>query len=349
MLEGRAVSRAARWRLALTPLLGLLVAAPARADEAPPTRPARYAIALATPGPLDACGGPEALAARVTTRLRRDALGSVGEADVVVTVDVDEALGARIVERDATGAPLGTREVALGHEGCAGGLETLAVVLAIMIGPERRVALPPAPTPAPPGPAPPGQAPRPPRLRFDEEPPLRLHASPLAEALVGTGVLPHVAAGVGLGIALFPPVARLSVLARAAYWPARSTETAAAAEVDRVGASLAGCYALLRLGAGAGGTGCLGLEAGSLHSSSAALTRPSERASYVDAFVEGRLGRRFVLGRDLLVEPSLGLQLGALLQRDRFTYRDRTGAVRTLLEPSPVALSASFGIVVHIL
>jgi hypothetical protein len=150
------------------------------------------------------------------------------------------------------------------------------------------------------------------------------------------------------GAALQTSLRRLSVIARASYWPARSTETAASAEVDRAGVAVAGCYAFLRR-VPTSLAACGGLEAARLHSSSLALTRSSENGVLLDTFVEGRLGYRLVSDGNLVIEPVIAAQFAAVFRRDRFTYRDRSGLERTLLQPAPVAVQASIGVAVHFL
>jgi hypothetical protein len=170
----------------------------------------------------------------------------------------------------------------------------------------------------------------------------------VVELVGGTGALPHLAFGVQGGVMVRPPIRRLFFIARGAYWPPRSTETAAAAEVDRATVALSSCAALLR-GIPLSFAACGGVDAGRLHSTSMALTRTSEEGVFFDLFLEGRVGYRVAGAGNLIIEPLFAAQIAAVLRRDRFTYRDRTGQELTLLQPAPVAFQASIGLAVHFL
>jgi hypothetical protein len=183
--------------------------------------------------------------------------------------------------------------------------------------------------------------------RLDDGP-LVWRASPVAELVAGTGVLPHLSFGVQGGVIVRPPIRRLSFLARGEYWPARATETAAAAEVARVGGALSSCFAILR-GSPATASACAGVDVGRLHSTSIVLTRASESSTVLAAFAEARFGYRLAGVGNSIIEPLFAAQIAPALRRDRFTYRDRNGAQLTLLQPAPVAFQASFGIAVHFL
>ncbi|MEA2748196.1 MAG: hypothetical protein QOI41_2339 [Myxococcales bacterium] len=335
----------------------------ARADE-PDTHPLRFALALAAASPLDACGGAPALSDAVDVRLHRSAFTAADDADMTLSVEVDAAWRAHIVEKDRAGVELGRRDVPLSTGDCAKSLDTLAVVLAIIIGPPRNVAnapdatppvapvvVPerravvgqPPPTPLPPA-APPASPGPSPLASFDDA--RRWRASPVVEMVGGTGVLPHLSFGVQGGIMVRPPVRPLFFVARGSYWPARSTETAAAAKVDRAGAALLSCVSLLRH-VPTSLSACGGLDGGLLHSTSIALTRTSETAVFFDAFVEARVGYRIPGAGDFIIEPLFAAQIAAVLRRDRFTFRDRDGRELTLLQPAPAAFQASIGVAVH--
>lgn len=329
----------------------------ARADEVPVT----FSLDVSPEGggaSLESCGGRAALERAVEERLHRSVFAPKAEADITFEVTLEAARGssyvAHIVEREHDGTELGRRDVTIEATSCEKGIDTLAVVLGIMIGPARTKqalavipdpSLPPPPPPVPPPPPPP--PPSPPRT---DEPP-RWDVAPSAEVAFGTGVLPGFALGVQLGAVVAVPLPRLTFLARMHYWPSRSTGTTAAAEVERLGGSVAGCYRLVRTGMAALDT-CVGFDAARLHSSSIDLTRGSESGAIIDVLAEARFGVRFPTaekGRGLVLEPVVAAQVAGMLRRDRFTYRDRTLQERTLLQPAPVAFQASLGIAVHFL
>jgi hypothetical protein len=352
-----------RARAVLAAGIAMLASAAGRAhaDEGATRREVRFSLSVGEGGRLDACGGATAVRSAVEARLRRAAFANGDPADIALHVEVDAAWRAHIVERDRDGAELGRRDVPLAAGDCGKSVDTLAVVLAIMIGPPRTITdetAPPPPEPAPeaatPPPIPPPKPVAPPSVpprsllsRLDEGPP-RWRISPVVEFAGGTGVLPELSFGVQGGVIVRPPVRRLSLMARGAYWPARSTETAAAAEVDRASGALLSCFSLLP-SIPSSFAACGGVEAGRLHSTSIVLTRASETAVFLDVFVEGRLGYRFARAGDFIIEPVLAAQIAAVLRRDRFTYRDRAGQERTLLQPAPVAFQASLGLAVHFL
>jgi hypothetical protein len=287
-----------------------------------------------------------------------------GEADLVMTVELDAAVvgggdprpdavagevTARIVERDRAGTELGRREVPLPVRDCPKARETLAVVLAIMVGPPRTIPLDPPPQTPPPqppaGPRRPGRAPVPPT---PPEPPRRWSAGPLAEVTVGSGILPRAAFGLQLGALVRPPSRAFSLLARAHYGLPRSTGVAPGGDIDRLSGTLLGCYALSPEGPVSAGL-CAGFDGGRLRARSTALTRTSSTAPLLDGVVEARFGYRVRAGDAWSFEPVVAAQGAVLLRRDRFTYRDGDGRELTLLQPAPVAFQASFGVAVHFL
>ncbi|MBX3212714.1 MAG: hypothetical protein KF850_11820 [Labilithrix sp.] len=342
-------------------------ATPAGAEE----RPIVFSVALGE-SPLDRCGGGVALTREVEERLRRPVFADEDAADIAFAIAARRADGeldswrAEIVERDRAGAELGRRDVPLPAADCPRALDTLAVVLAIMIGPARVTTEPPwraEPSPVP-SPAPtrvdrPREPPRP-SLRggaaaTPPEPPepLRWRMSPLAGVVGGTGVLPSAAWAVEAGALVRPPVRRFALIARAAYWPPGRLQAPAQAEVDRVGGAALGCLELYRLGSLAAGSvafgGCAGADAGVITARSANLTTSSKSSWIVGVLAEARLGYRLALRHGVAVEPYLAPQLSALLRRDRFTYRDAAGRERTLLFPAPASFQAGFGVIVHFL
>ncbi len=335
----------------------------ARAAE---ERPVVYSLTL-DEGPLDRCGGEPALVGAVTERLRREAFTSDDASDITIAVTSTWALAssapstwrAQIVAKDRTDTELGRRDVPLPANDCAKALDTLAVVLAIMIGPTRTTTSPPwhaqlepreprEPEPAALPPAADRRRPRPRRKLPPPAEPLRWSASPLAGVVGGTGVLPGVSFGAEAGALVRPPVHRLAMIARAVYWFEVATPTLPPAEVDRIGFSILGCYELIH-GAALGLMGCGGAEGSRIAARSSDFTVPSK--STVAAAILGgvRLGYRVGVRNQLLVEPFLAPEVSALLRRDRFTYRDPSGRERTLLLPAPAAFQATFGVAVHFL
>ncbi len=330
-------------------LATLLHIAPAHAAGERP-----IGFSLATEGeaaPLAACGGDEALVAAVEQRLRRPVFVAPDAADIAFVVTYERS-DAHIVEHDRAGIELGRRDVPLPEDDCPKALDTLAVVLAIMIGPERTTTEPrpnapepqPPPrvvTPPPPKP-PPAEVPPPPRPRR----PIRWQAAPAAEIALGSGVLPGVAWGIGAGAVITPPVPRLFAIARAEVWPSQRTGTRPSAQIDRFGGALAGCVELVR-GAETTLSTCAGVDAGILRARSSGLSRTSESSMLLGVLAEGRFGYRLRARGNLSIEPFLAAQVAFLLERPHFTYRDQAGREQTLLEPAPVAVQSSLGVAVH--
>lgn len=361
-------SRRGARRLALLLALALAGSTTWSRDARAEERPVTFSLGLGSSAdggtPLDECGGRVALERAVEERLHRTVFAPAGEADIAFDVTLERARAdgssyeAHIVERERDGAELGRRDVTIEAARCEKGIETLAVVLAIMIGPPRTKEAPVSP-PAPPAPpvTPPAPAPTPPPRAEPPPPPpreeekRRWRVAPTIEMAFGTGVLPDLAWGFQVGAVVAVPVPRLSLLARAHYWPPRSTGTIAFAEVDRLGGSIAGCYGVVRSGMAAL-DGCIGFDAARLHTSSTDLTRESETGALFDVFAEARFGYRFPTSRGaggLVLEPLVSAQIAGILRRDRFTYRDRTAQERTLLQPAPAAFQAGFGVALHFL
>ena len=99
--------------------------------------------------PLDRCGGEPALARAVEERLQRSVFTSDDSSDITIAVTsekadgTDDAWRAHIVAKDRADAELGRRDVPVPTNDCPKALDTLAVVLAIMIGPPRTTTDPP--------------------------------------------------------------------------------------------------------------------------------------------------------------------------------------------------------------
>lgn len=360
---------------------GIVVASAtgARADSpAPPEAPAgspppvehRAQFSLSLNGastPLAECGGARAVQDAVEARLRRPVFTDAATSDSSFVVGVArssdlEPWTAHVVECDRSGAELGQRDVVLAAEDCAKRIETLAVVLAIMIGPPRNVPgpAPTAPTPelAPsPPPADQGQArPQPPKppapppsAAVEPRRRSRWTVTPLAELAVGTGVLPGLAWAVQGGVVLEPPSPLVSFMARGQYWPAASSGKGPEADFDRVSLSLMACHGLIRSRKVTLSL-CAGVDGGRLHVDAPTLTQGSDTSRLLlDVLAEARAGYPLGTLGNLRFEAVLAAQIAAVLRRDRFTYRDRSGRELTLLQPAPVLFQGSFGLAVHFL
>ncbi|AKU98862.1 hypothetical protein AKJ09_05526 [Labilithrix luteola] len=322
--------------------------------------PVRFALTLEGEGnPLESCGGAQAVRDAVEHRLRRTVFTDAASADryFVVggsrpTFGVDWTT--RIVELDRHDQEVGRREVVVPGDECAKAVEAVAVVLSITIGPPRMVPgpVPGTERPSPPSPPPPPvvrEEPRgfigPPPPPVPAAPPHRWEAIPLLELEGGSGIQPGVSWGVGLGVQVRPPVPRVSLLARAQYWPNKSNHGTPEAEFDRLTGVLLGCYDVYRAGQLTLAT-CAGGEVGRLHADVPRVTRSSDQVLLVNLVGEVRLG--YVFGRGpILVEPLVAANVAAVLQRDLFTFRNRDGQEATLLQPAPIAVQGAVGVAVH--
>lgn len=321
-------------------------------------RPVVFSLSI-DESPLDRCGGEKALAGAVEARLHRSVFTGADVSDITIAVTsepsakTEESWRAQIVAKDRADAELGRRVVPLPTNDCPKALDTLAVVLAIMIGPARTTTDPPYHAEPEPEPEPELEVAPPPadRKRPKRRPPvppepLRWAASPVAGVTGGTGILPGVSFGAEAGALVRPPVRRLAMIARAAYWFEVTTPTLPPAGVDRFAVAILGCYELIRAG-DFGTLGCLGAEASRIEARSSNLTVPSESSIAAAVLGEARLGYRLAVRNRVVVEPYLAPQVSAVIRRDRFTYRDPSGRERTLLLPAPAAFQASFGVAVH--
>lgn len=311
--------------------------------------------------PLVACGGADAIKANVEKRLGRRVFTDRDDADSTLLVGIERAprgpdWHAHIAEQDRSGKDLGHRHVAVHAQECAKGVDAIAVILAIMIGPPRIVrASEPAGEPAPP-PEPPvrPQRPRPvppPTEELPRREPWRF--APVAEISAGSGVLPGLSWGVNGGVVVEPPFRHLVFfLARAHYSPARSTGTDPEAHFDRLTATVFGCHEflqrashrrLLMLAL------CGGVELGRLHGDAPSLSIGAKSSLLLDLPIEGRLALPLHPSRNLSLEPVVFAQAAAILRRDRFTYQDRAGVERTLHRAAPVGVQGGIGLAVHFL
>lgn len=312
---------------------------------------------------LGACGGEEAVKASVEKRLGRRVFTDRESADSTLVVGIERAPSgsdwhAHISEQDRSGRDLGHRHVAVHAEECAKGVEAIAVILAIMIGPPRVV--PAAVTPTTTPPAPPPRATEPPYtaqptpLPKDELPrrePWRF--APVAEISAGSGVLPGLSWGVNGGVFVEPPFRHLVFfMLRGHYAPPRSTGTEPDAHFDRLSATFFGCHEFLQNqshGRPLALAGCAGVELGRLHGEAPSLSIGAKSSLLLDLPVEGRLSFPLHPSRHLSLEPVVFAQAAAILRRDRFTYQDRAGVERTLHRAAPVAVQGGIGLAVHFL
>ena len=342
--------------------LSLLIATDVSADEAPERRERRVLFALSYPEDVaNGCGDESQLARLIEERLARPVfVEDTEEADVVLSIRKGAGEEVVIVASDHDGHELGRRNITLGgaakEEGCPKTLDTLAVVLAILVGPERMTSAPPRPPSIKPeAPVAQKRDQPPPAVVAKSEEPLRWLVSPMVGGSLGTGVLPGLAWSIEAGAIVRPPLKDISLIARAYYWPAQSTGTPPPADVDRVGGSLFGCLELFHMAprTGLGLAGCTGIDVSRIEATSKDLTRASDTSVVVALGLEVRVGYRIALNRGASVslEPFVAPQISAILRRDRFTYRDPNDPTRelTLLQPSVVAFSGAFGLALHFL
>jgi hypothetical protein len=329
------------------------------ATRAPPETEhvARFALSLSGPdAPLDECGGTRGVEAAVEQRLHRQTFTDPATADVMLIVGLEARPGTRewsvnIVERDQSGTELGHRDVAIRADDCARGLETLAVLLAIMVGSPRLIPTPVAvPQPEPePEPVPPAALLAPHMRTVDAAPRrasvARWTASPLTELSFGAGVLPAISWGLGAGVAIEPPVHNLFFLARAKYWPSQSTNGRPEGRFDELSGTLLVCRALRGTGGPSSFSLCAGIDAGFIHAQATDLDGPaSGDRAIVEVPVEARLALHFGRGSSLALEPFAAAQVAASLLRVRFTYDDRAHHEVTLHEVSPLTAEGSIGL-----
>lgn len=321
---------------------------------------ARFALVLNEPrAALEECGGKAAVQTSVERRLEREVFTDEAAADASLVISVDrvsEALWqAHISERDRTGTEVGHREVAIDADDCEKGVETLAIILAIMVGPPRMVVRPapvvPVPVPETEPPPPRKVAPEP--AAAAKKPALppesRWSFAPAAAMIAGSGVLPGVSWGIEGGVAVYPPLDRISFIARAQLWPPRSTGTRPEVDLERFSAGLLACRRMARVDT-ASFTLCTGLDGGWLSASAPSIGRSSKGVSRILFDVPFEARGAVDLGsfhRGIRLEAIVAAQFAVLLQRDRFTFENRMGREVPLYRPAPVALTGTFGLAVH--
>lgn len=321
---------------------------------------ARFALVQPEPSEaIDACGGATAVKAAVERRLDRPVFTGEATADSTLAVSVLRIDGeprwqAQIVERDRSGVEVGHRELVIDADDCERGIDTLAVVLAIMIGPPRKV---PGAPPAAPGPVtaadvPPVAAPTrsPEPIRPPLAPPAgpRWRLAPAAAMVAGSGILPGISWGIEAGVIVLPSRSGFSFVARAQLWPARSTGTVPEGELDRLSGTVLVCHLLARADVAAF-TMCAGLDAGRLHTTAPpGLEGPKSVSRFLlDVPFEGRVGFVLASWGDVRLEPNLAAQLAVVLSRDRFTYLNRSNQEITLHRAAVVGAQAAIGLAVH--
>jgi len=356
----------APWIAALATVVRAANAAPTTPAATPTEHVARFALVLGEPrAALEACGGLTMLEEGVERRLERDALTSEETADGSLVVTSDPRPGSQwqvhIVERDASGAETGQRDVLIDAADCAKGVETLAVVLAIMIGPPRSLpGAPPGLPPPPPPPAPVQESKPPPTRPRAPEAPLaakteaahpaaRWSASPVVGLSAGSGILPGISWGIEGGVLVHPPVRRISFIARGEVWPSRAAGTQPEVRLDRLSLSLLACHRTVRRSAATLDL-CTGVDGGWLEASAPAIRGVSRSATraLVDVPFEARWA--FALShpsRRIRIEPFAAAQLAVLVLRDRFVVRDRLDREVTLHRSAPIALTATLGLAVQ--
>jgi hypothetical protein len=334
-------------------------------SPAPPVvseHPVRFALTLTgESNPLEACGGAQAVRYMVERQLRRPVFTDVATADRYLVVGgVRPTFGvewtANIVELDRHDQELGQRGVVVRSDDCAKAVATVAVVLAITIGPPRMAPghapgselSPNSPTtPEAESKAQPALIkPPPPKTAPQRPPPLRWSVAPLVELEAGSGIQPGLAWGVGVGAEVAPPIRRTSLIVRGQYWPSKSTDRTPEGRFDRVSGVLLGCYELFRPGP-LTVTTCAGVDVGRLHADVPRVTRTSDQTWLTNIVGEARVGYRLGRWGPFVVEPVIAANVAALLERDRFTYVNRLGERATLHQPAPVAVQGAIGLVVH--
>lgn len=351
--------------------LGLLLVfrtAAAGAEPISSERPVRFAVdASPMATSLAPCGGESALIGAVEERLGRPPFVPRESSDVLLSVTAPaDGRSLRVESLADDGSVLGTRDVTVAEATCDRIRDRLAMVLAVLVGPERTTT---APEPRRPGPlspqpsdasvatepAPAERAPRPPTRRAPETrgrvslPP---HATrtwslaPTAEVVFGTGVLPRVAFGTQLGVEVRTPVRRFLARARVAYWPEASVGSFPSIQVDRVGGAALACLRGVERPTVVL-DGCLGVDAALLRTSSDELTQADRSGTLLDALAESRLGTSVWASQTVNLESAVTLGVGWNFRRDTFRYRDLAGDTRVLLRPAMFAAYATFGVVVH--
>jgi hypothetical protein len=256
----------------------------------------------------EGCGGAPVIARAVEEQLGRHAIVSPSQADLSIEARADRSerpplWHAVVVLRDADGKVLGTRELASTADDCSELRSSVALAAALMIDPDALShpvppALPALPAEPPPAEPPPPAAPAPtvlpePRVVIErvEVPvpavrePAGWRVEPSAAFALGFGILPSVATGVRVGVAVRPS----RVLAIEAFGSAWSDQTIQVAPGTAVQFSLfdvgvAACPLRLCAVGRASFTACGGMELALLEDDSQGFAAPR---SSLDPAVRG--------------------------------------------------------------
>ncbi len=304
----------------------------ARADSSPTSSLSWVDL----PGAED-CGGAPAIARAVEERLGRHVLVSPAQADFSIEGRAERSghpplWRAVVVLRGQDGAVHGSRELGSAANDCSELRASVALAAALMIDPQG---------PAPPPPPIVIQRVETPAAAVTEPaPPWR--AEPSASFALGFGVLPSMAAGVRVGLALTP--SRLWTFeAFGGAWGAQTLQPEQGAQV-RFSLPYAG-LAVCPLSFGVRGhptfSVCAGTEVGFLGTTSQGFSETHSSLDPTWRFVApARLSFPIAGGLAL----RLGAELGVALLRDHFVYEDAGKATRVVSDPPLVAAQCDLGL-----
>lgn len=303
-----------------------------------------------TPG-AESCLGPRALAALVERRLGRAVFTSAARADVAIEGRVEPLSGSsgyRVVIRllDATGSPLGQRELTTAGARCDDIDEPVSLVVALLIDPNASLApLSSGPAGSAPSPSLPPTASAPASACIEPPPPVAAPAPWRWDASIGgslaLGAVPAPAPGAMARVQLRPSP-RWGVALEAGAWRGTSAGEASKGQVAVAlsAVTLLGCPLVLERGR-VDVVGCAGAQLGQLSAQGQQLdvVRQADR-TLVNVAAELRGGVALV-GPLRLTAGATG---GVLLRRDTFFFRDTAGNRQDLFRPSSLALSVDVGL-----
>lgn len=323
----------------------------ARAEE---PAPRTSSLSWVRPAGAEGCISTPALARSVEERLRRPVFVSAAAAHVSVEglvrpVARPAGWTATLTLRDASGAPLGTREIHRDGADCHVLDASLALVIAVMIDPDAR---PDEPAPAAPTP-PPAPAPEPRTVVEKEIVRVEVPAKPVpppkpwrfdggAAATLLVGPLPGAAFGAEAHGLLVPP-GWPALEGYGAIYPGSTKAIAGGGETTVSFAVLGGGICPLqhhgdRLHAYACVQGQLGVI--SARSKGLTVDVPNEHLPFLASAVAMRASLRLV--GPLAVRAGAGFVVPWL--RHRFEYVDGAGAERELHRMAPVAFQTDLGL-----
>jgi hypothetical protein len=300
----------------------------------------------------ESCIGTQPLAQAVEKRLARKVFVSATEADVSVEGHVARTTAPRgwravLTIRDASGKPLGTREVDSAEAECSALDEPIVFIVSVLIDPEAETRAPTEPEAEPPPPAaapPPKVVVRRERVLVPVVPPDPWRVEASAGATGGVGLLPSASLGVTAEAMVEPP-SFWGILLSGTYWLGVTVdaERDARSEVSLAYGGLGLCpirwsqwRASYRV--------CAGVGVGSLRSRGVGFdTEKADETLAAHVFLPNRFGLA-------LVGPlvaTLGLTLLVPLARTELTYRAADGSSRVLFQPSPIAGAADLGLALH--